>query len=61
MKAFIQYLRDVRSELTHVSWPTSQQAIGYTALVVLIVVLVAVILGAFDFIFSLGLEQMLER
>ncbi len=61
MKAFIQYLRDVRSELTHVSWPTSQQAIGYTALVVLIVILVAVILGAFDFVFSLGLEQILER
>jgi preprotein translocase SecE subunit len=59
MKAFIQYLRDVRSELTHVSWPTTVQAIGYTGLVILIVVLVAVILGAADAVFTFGLEQII--
>jgi preprotein translocase SecE subunit len=59
MKAFIQYLRDVRSELTHVTWPTTTQAMGYTGLVVLIVVLVAVILGAADALFAFGLEQII--
>lgn len=59
MQAFIQYLRDVRAELTHVSWPTSTQALGYTVLVVLIVVLVSLFLGASDFIFTLGLERVL--
>lgn len=61
MQSFIQYLRDVRAELTHVSWPTSAQALGFTALVILIVILVALILGASDYIFSLGLEQVLSR
>jgi len=59
MNSFIQYLRDVRSELTHVSWPTTTQAIGYTGLVILIVVLVAVILGAADAVFTFGLEQII--
>ena len=59
MKAFIQYLKDVRSELTHVSWPTTAQAIGYTGLVILIVILVAIILGASDAVFTFGLEQIL--
>lgn len=59
MNAFIQYLRDVRSELTHVTWPTTTQAVGFTGLVVLIVVLVAVILGAADALFTFGLEQII--
>lgn len=56
MGTLIQYLRDVRSELTHVSWPTTVQAVGYTALVIIIVILVAVILGAADALFTFGLE-----
>ncbi|MEN9389982.1 MAG: SecE/Sec61-gamma subunit of protein translocation complex [Candidatus Parcubacteria bacterium] len=61
MGAFIQYLRDVRSELTHVSWPTTAQAIAYTALVILISVIVALILSASDFVFTFGLEQLLNQ
>ncbi len=56
MNTFIQYLRDVRNELTHVSWPTTVQAVGYTVLVILIVALVGVILGAADALFTFGLE-----
>ena len=59
MNAFIQYLRDVRAELTHVSWPTSAQAIGFTGLVILIVIIVAVILGAADALFTFGIESIL--
>lgn len=59
MNAFIQYLRDVRSELTHVSWPTTTQAVGFTGLVILIVILVAIILGAADAVFTFGLEQII--
>lgn len=61
MQAFIQYLRDVRSELTHVSWPSRAQAIGFTALVIGISVIVALVLGATDFIFTLGLEQIIIK
>ncbi|MCL9971849.1 MAG: preprotein translocase subunit SecE [Candidatus Pacebacteria bacterium] len=59
MNAFIQYLRDVKSELTHVSWPTVSQAVGFTGLVILIVVIVALVLGAADAVFTFGLEQII--
>lgn len=61
MKAFIQYLRDVRAELTHVAWPTTPQAIGFTGLVIGISVIVALLLGASDFVFTFGLEQLLNK
>lgn len=61
MQAFINYLRDVRSEMTHVSWPSRAQAIGYTALVIAIVIVTALILGASDFIFTYGLEKIVTR
>ena len=60
MNAFIQYLKDVRSELTHVSWPSNQQAAGYTALVVGISLIVAAILLASDNIFENGLKALLS-
>ena len=61
MQAFIQYLRDVRSELTHVSWPSTQQAIGYTGLVIGIVLVTAVVLGAADFIFTYLLGLIINK
>lgn len=61
MKGFLDYLAGVRAELTHVKWPTTPQAIGYTALVVGISILVALLLGAFDFIFTRGVEELLRR
>lgn len=61
MQSFFNYLRDVRSELTHVSWPSQSQAIGFTALVIGITIIVSLILGASDFLFTLGLEQIIIR
>jgi len=59
MKKFTEYIKAVRNELTHVSWPTRNQAILYTLLVIVISIVVALMLGAFDFIFTLGLEQLI--
>lgn len=60
MNPFLDYLRGVRSELTHVSWPSRGQAIAYTALVIGISLVVAFVLGAFDFLFTFGLEEILR-
>ena len=57
MTALIQYLKDVRVELSHVSWPTQKQAVVYTLLVVVISVLTSVLLGFFDFAFVNVLEK----
>lgn len=46
------YLRDTAAEMKHVSWPTQSQALVFTALVIGVSVIVALFLGAFDYIFT---------
>jgi preprotein translocase subunit SecE len=48
----VQYIKDVRAEMKHVSWPTKKQAIAYTVMVVLIAFFVAYYLGLFDALFA---------
>lgn len=50
--SFIQYLRDTKGELKHVSWPTNRQAIAFTVFVVVISILTSLYLGAFDTLFT---------
>jgi preprotein translocase subunit SecE len=45
------YLKETRVEMNHVTWPTRAQAIQYTVIVILISLVVAAILGAFDSLF----------
>jgi preprotein translocase subunit SecE len=47
-----KFLGEVKAELKHVSWPTKQQAIGYTIMVIIISLFVAIYLGAFDWLFT---------
>ena len=60
MSSFVDYLKAVRGELTHVSWPTRNQAIAYTSLVVAISIGVSLILGGFDYVFTQGLKIFLD-
>ena len=53
----LTYIREVRAELSHVSWPTPRQAAFYTALVVVISVIVSAYLGLLDFVFELALKK----
>lgn len=46
------YVKETKAELRHVSWPTRAQAIGFTIMVIIISLLVAVYLGVFDYIFT---------
>jgi preprotein translocase subunit SecE len=50
--AIIEFLKETRTELKHVNWPTRGQAIGYTLLVIGISLTVAIYLGLFDYIFA---------
>lgn len=52
MSSFIQYIKDTQSELRHVSWPTRSQTVWFTVLVIVISLLTAVYLGAFDQLFT---------
>jgi preprotein translocase subunit SecE len=54
---FIDYLRDTKAELRHVSWPTKKQTINYTIIVLVISIATGVFLGVLDF----GFAQILKR
>lgn len=45
------FLREVKSELKKVTWPTRQETLKYTIMVVFISVIVALFLGGLDIVF----------
>jgi preprotein translocase subunit SecE len=53
---FIDYLKETRTELKHVSWATRKQAVNLTLVVIGISILVALLLGAFDAFFDFALR-----
>lgn len=46
------YLKNVRSELKKVSWPSMKTVINYTIVVMVMVLISATIIGALDFVFK---------
>lgn len=48
----INFVRQVISELKKVVWPTRFQLFNYTIVVLVFVVIVALIISAFDFLFT---------
>jgi|GEM_PF-204071 len=52
-----EYLQETKGELKHVSWPTKNQAIIFTLMVVIFSVGVAIYLGALDYLFTMILKM----
>lgn len=50
--AVLDYLKETRGELKHVSWATRKQTVAYTTIVIGISLALAIYLGIFDFIFT---------
>lgn len=46
------YIKETRQELAHVNWPTRQQTIRFTLLVIAVSLFTAILLGVCDFVFS---------
>mgnify|MGYP003521749551 CR=1 FL=1 len=59
MNALMNYFKDVRSEMRHVSWPTRNQAITYTVVVLGVSVVTALYLGAWDYLFSALIQKVI--
>ena len=51
-----QFLKEARTELSKVNWPTTKQAIASTSVVLVVVLVVSLVLGIFDF----GLVKMMK-
>lgn len=55
----LNYLKDVRAEMKHVTWPTRTQTIMFTIVVMLVSAGVAVYLGLWDYLFAAFLKQII--
>ena len=53
------YLKDVRGEMKHVSWPTRRQVIAYSAVVIAISLATAVYLGLLDYLFTAIVQRVI--
>ncbi len=53
----VDYIRDTKGELKHVSWLPSRMVVGYTVLVVAVVIAVSLFLAVFDGGFGYLIER----
>ena len=52
----INYIRETKGEMKHVSWPTRRQTTAFTLIIIVVSIFVAAYLGLFDWIFTNILE-----
>ncbi len=48
----VDYIKDTQVEMTHVNWPTRAETIRFTVAVVGISLIISILLGLSDFVFS---------
>jgi len=59
MSKITEYIKETKTELKHVIWPSRRQTLYYTLIVIILSVVIAYYLGIFDFIFSQGLQKII--
>ena len=57
----VKYLTQVKQELKKVSWPSKQQTINQTILVIAVSVVIALYLTGLDFILSKTITNLVSR
>lgn len=60
LKQLADYFRGAMEEMRKVTWPTKQQTINYSLVVVGMSIGVAVFFGILDYVLNLGLEQIIR-
>lgn len=58
--ALTKYVRETRGELLKVTWPTWEESRRLTVIVLVVTIAMAVFLGLLDFIFSNGIQTLVE-
>jgi preprotein translocase subunit SecE len=57
LNKIISFLKEVRLEMKKVNWPTKEETLRYTLIVVGISAAVAIFLGSLDFLFNILLKE----
>mgnify|MGYP001589862007 CR=1 FL=1 len=60
VRRLVTFLRGVREELTAVSWPTREELVGSALVVFVGVLLLAIYIGACDFLLSRTAQWLLK-
>ena len=58
MNRLTNYVKSSVEEMKKVTWPTKKETYNYTVMVIAVSLLTALFLGALDYIFNLGLENL---
>ena len=58
--AICRYFRELRSELKKVVWPTPQQVLKNTLIVLACVLIVGIFIWAFDFVARIGIDALIN-
>jgi len=53
----VRYLKESKIELKKVTWPSREETIRYTAMVIAVSAAVAIFLGGVDYVLQLGLNS----
>ncbi len=61
MTQLVKYIKATLAELRQVNWPTQKEALTYTVLVIVVSTIVALYVGAFDYLFSQGINVLINR
>ncbi|MEN8252135.1 MAG: preprotein translocase subunit SecE [Patescibacteria group bacterium] len=59
MEKITQFLREAYAEMKKVSWPSREQTIHYTTLVIVISISVAAFLGILDYMFGSFIKEVI--
>jgi len=59
--AVVNYFRKSFEELTKVTWPTKNQAVKLTIIVMIFCIVFALFLGVVDYLFNLGYNYILNN
>ena len=55
-----KYFRDTKSEVKKVVWPTRQQIVNNTGVVIACIIVVGAFIGVLDAVFTFGLQTLLK-
>ena len=55
----VRYLHDVRAELARVDWPSRKELTGSTLIVLVVLIALALYLGAWDYLFTVSVKRWL--
>ena len=57
----VNYIKEAKTELRKVVWPTKQEIIRHTIIVIGVSLATAAVLGIFDFIFAVIVEKIIKQ